>query len=289
MAHFGMLQEHKDMLRKNRLFLLDEMNPEPVIQRLRQSNILTHLNMESIKAVCPTNYHKNEKVIDILPKRGPCAFAYFCRALSASGQNHIRNKIQPEGVTWSIGLSTVLKYDGETLYLQKGSRSISITHGEWNNLIRYIPKILENLDPCKDSKFRLSDENLYVTTGKHRAHKYVGFHRGGDGPGVIMNMDEWGDFVECVAERVIEELNESDPYFHDLETSDLIRLCYIYILERDIIARAHNNCYGCQQDSPGQRDHMQSGCLSEWEDLVYQYYPESVATFSRALFAEVCR
>ena len=67
LAHFGMLQEHRDMLRKNRLFLLDEMNPEPVIQRLRQSNILTHLNMESIQAVCPTNYHKNEKVIDILP------------------------------------------------------------------------------------------------------------------------------------------------------------------------------------------------------------------------------
>ena len=109
-------------------------------------------------------------------------------------------------MTWSIGLSTVLKYDGETLYLQKGSRSISITHGEWNNLICYIPKILENLDPCKDSKFRLSDENFYMTTGKHGAHKYVGFHRGisGDGSGVIMNMDEWSDFVECVAERVIE-------------------------------------------------------------------------------------
>ena len=29
-----MLQEHKDMLRKNRLFLLDEINPEPVMQKL---------------------------------------------------------------------------------------------------------------------------------------------------------------------------------------------------------------------------------------------------------------
>ena len=149
MAHFGILQEHKDILRKNRLFLLYEMNSEPVIQRLRQSNILTHLNMENIQAVCPMNYHKNEKVIVILPKRGPCAFAYFCRALSASGQNHIRNQIQPEGVTWSIGLSTVQKYDGKILYLQKGSRSISITHGEWNNLISYIPKILEKSGPLQ--------------------------------------------------------------------------------------------------------------------------------------------
>ena len=130
-----------------------------------------------------------------------------------------------------------------------------------------------------------------MTTGKHQAHKYVGFHRGisEDGSGVTMNIDKWGDFLECVAGPVMEKLNKSDPYFHDLEISDLIRLCYIYILERDIIARDHNNCHGCQQDSPGQRDHMQTGCLSGWEDLVYQYYPESVAAFSRPLFTEDCR
>ena len=133
---------------------------------------------------------------------------------------------------------------------KKGSRSISITHSEWNDLIHYIPKILENLDPCKDSKFPLSNENLYVTTIKHQAHKYVGFHRGtsGDGSGVTMDMDEWGDFLECVAESVIEELNESHANFYDLEIRDLI-----------------------------------------WEDLVHQYYTEAVAAFSRPLFAEVCR
>ena len=290
MAHFGMLPEHKQILKKNRLYLLEAMNPEPVLQRLYQQNMMSQVVLESIQAL-PTRYEKNAALVTYIPKRGPNVFQLFCRALTASGQNYIRNKIQPEGVTWSIGLSTVLKYDGETLHLQKGNRSISITHSEWNNFIRYISKILENLDPCKDSKFRLSDENLYVTISKHQAHKYVGFHRGAseDGSGVTMDMDEWGEFLECVAERVIEELNESHPNFHDLEIRDLIRLCYIYILEKNIIARAHNNCHGCQQDSPGQRDHMESGCLSEWEDLVYQYYPEAVAAFSRPLFAEVCR
>ena len=107
---------------------------------------------------------------------------------------------------------------------------ISITYGKWNNLICYIPKILENLDPCKDSKFRLSDENLYVTTSKHQAHKNVGFHRGvsGDRSGEVINMDEWGDFLECFAEPVIEKLNESDPYFPDLEISDLISMLYLH-------------------------------------------------------------
>ena len=211
MAQFGMSQEHKDVLRrKNRVFLLEELDPEPIIQRLFQINMNSKTALEDIQAL-PTNYRKGVALLQQLPKHGPCAFAYFCRALSASGQNHMRNKIQ-ESVMWCIGFITLLNYDGETLHLQKGicRRSISITHSEWNNLILYIPKILENLDPCKDSKFCLSDENLYVTTSKHQAHKYVGFHRGGDGSGVTMDMDEWGDFLKCVA-FVIDELNESHP------------------------------------------------------------------------------
>ncbi len=289
MALFGMLPEHRQILKKNRLCLLEGMNPEPVVQRLYQQNMMSQIILESIQAL-PTRYEMNAALVTYLPKCGQGAFQLFCRALSASGQNHIRNKIQPEGEKWCIGLGTVLTYDGETLHLQKGSSSIFIVHSEWNNLIRYIPKILENLDPCKDSMFRLSDENLYVTTSKHRAHKHVGFHRGtiGGGSGVTMDIDEWSDFLECVAESVIEELNQSHPNFHDLEFHDLKRLCYIYILERDIIARAHDNCYGCQQDSAGQIDHMENGCLSDWEDLVHQYYLEAVAAFSMPLFAEVC-
>ena len=180
--------------------------------------MISKKTLEDIQAL-PTNYRKSVALLEQQPKHGPKVFQLFCRALSASGQNHIRNKIHPEGVKWCIGLSIVLNYDGETLHLEKGRRSISITYSQWNNPIRYIPKILENLDPCKDSKFRLSDENLYVTTSKHQAHNYVGFQRGtsGDSSGVTMDMDEWGDFLECVAESVIEELNESHPNLHDLE------------------------------------------------------------------------
>ena len=51
----------------------------------------------------------------------------------------------------------------------------------------------------------------------------MGFHRGAsaDGSGVTMDMGEWGEFLECVAESVIEELNKSHPNFHDLEIRDL--------------------------------------------------------------------
>ena len=118
MAHFGMLPEHKQILKKNRLYLLEGMNPEPVLQRLYQQNMMSQVVLESIQAL-PTRYEKNAALVTYIPKCGPNIFQLFCRALSASGQNYIRNKIQPEGVTWCVDLRTVFKYDGKTLSLHK--------------------------------------------------------------------------------------------------------------------------------------------------------------------------
>ena len=85
MAHFGMLPEHKQMLKKNRLCLLEGMNPEPVLQRLYQQNMMSQIVLESIQAL-PTRYGKNAALVTYLPKHGPKVFKLFCRALSASGQ-----------------------------------------------------------------------------------------------------------------------------------------------------------------------------------------------------------
>ena len=119
---------------------------------------------------------------------------------------------------------------------------------------------------------------------------YVGFHKF-VGQEIIqgfnLTMDEWTEFL-TVMESTTEEVNESQPNTLHYTLHELIHLSYIYILEREIIARAHYNCFGCEQGAPGQLDHMESGCLSEWEDLVHQYYPEAVMAFSRPLFAEVC-
>ena len=104
MAHFGMLPEHKQMSKKNRLCLLEGMNPNCVTETL--SAKLYH-----IRKYPSTPYHYMKRTC--LSKCGPQVFQLFCRVLSASGQNHFRNKIQLEGVTWYVGLSTVLKYDGE--------------------------------------------------------------------------------------------------------------------------------------------------------------------------------
>ena len=162
MAQFGMLKEHKAVLRENRVFLLDNLNPEPVMQRLYQQNMISQITMESIKAF-PTRYEKNVALMDYLPKRGPTAFQLFCRALSASHQNHIRRQIQPEGLKWCVGLRTVITYDGDALSLQKGKRSVPLTLSHWNKLMRHIPEMQENLDRCKHIQLLLEDD-LYVMT-----------------------------------------------------------------------------------------------------------------------------
>ena len=182
MAQFGMSQEHKDMLRKNRVFLIEELDPEPIIQRLFQINMIPKATLEDIQAL-PTNYHKCIALLDQLPKRGPKAFQNFCRILSANRwrptyevQPHIRSKIQPEGAKWCVDLRTVITYDGITLGIHKGQRSVLINFNQWNKLIQYIPEIQMNLNLNKDTKLHLEGD-LYVITGQLLGLMYVGLHR----------------------------------------------------------------------------------------------------------------
>ena len=132
---------------------------------------------------------------------------------------------------------------------------------------------------CKNIKLHLEGD-LYVITSDTQGLMYVGFHKF-VGQEIIqgfnLTMDEWTEFL-TVMESTTEEVNESQPNTLHYTLHELIHLSYIYILEREIIARAHYNCFGCEQEAPGQQDHMESGCISE--DLVHQYYPEAVMAFS---------
>ena len=76
MAHFRMLQEHKDMLRKNRLCLLEGMNAEPVVQRLYQQNMMPQIISESIQAL-PTIYEKNAALLNFSQSMGQKSFNSF--------------------------------------------------------------------------------------------------------------------------------------------------------------------------------------------------------------------
>ena len=64
-----MLQEHKDVLRKNLVQLVRNLNPEPVIYRLSQLGILTQCNVENILAN-PTRHAKSSV-------KRPCCISEF--------------------------------------------------------------------------------------------------------------------------------------------------------------------------------------------------------------------
>ena len=290
MSQFGMLQQHKDALRRNRVLFIQEMNVEPVLQRLRQFNVISQNNLESLQAP-PTRDEKNEHLLDMLPKRGPKAFQAFCRALSSTGQQHLRNTIQPEGVNWSISLRSVLTYNGQTLALHKVNRFICIPYTGWKKLLQHVPEIQVHLDKQSEVKLLLHGD-LYVITSRFQDHMYVGLHQFAGaqiirGSGFNITMDEWTDIL-TVMDSVSEEVEQSQPQ-DQFSTHELIHMCYMYILERDILGRAQMECFGCQHDSPGQRDHMDGGCLAEWQEKVERFLPESLLNMSRPLFAEVCR
>ena len=46
-------------------------------------------------------------------------------------------------------------------------------------------------------------------------------------------------------------------------------------------------CYGCQEDCPGQRDHMAVGCLTDWSELVQNYLPIALERVSTEQVREV--
>jgi len=89
-----MEKKHRELLRKNRLALVQDLEAARLLNYLFQENCFSESDLESIK-VQPTPRAKAEKLLDILPRRGPQAFDVFCRALaSTDGQGHLVNLLK---------------------------------------------------------------------------------------------------------------------------------------------------------------------------------------------------
>lgn len=72
---------HKEILRKNRLWLSEELLvTETIVQFLYQENILTQAQVEVIESQ-ESSKHRALKLLDTLPSRGPRAFDAFLQSL----------------------------------------------------------------------------------------------------------------------------------------------------------------------------------------------------------------
>ena len=82
-------ERHKELLIKNRVRLVEDLDALPLLDYLCQEAILSGEEVDLITAQ-PTRASQTRKLLDILPTRGPQAFDTFCRALERTNvQRHL--------------------------------------------------------------------------------------------------------------------------------------------------------------------------------------------------------
>lgn len=91
-----MEKKQRDLLRRNRVTLVQDLEATQLLNFLHQEDGgLGENDLETIKAQ-PTRTARAEKLLDILPRRGPKAFDIFCRALAnTDGQHHLVDLLKP--------------------------------------------------------------------------------------------------------------------------------------------------------------------------------------------------
>ncbi|XP_044167659.1 caspase-2-like [Acropora millepora] len=82
-------ERHRELLIRNRKALMKDLDAWSVSIYLYQEQILSEIDFQLIKAE-RIRLFQAEKVLDIIPQRGPDAFNAFCEALKETdGQKHL--------------------------------------------------------------------------------------------------------------------------------------------------------------------------------------------------------
>ena len=96
-----MEQRHRDVLRDNWVYLIDNLSPDFLLPLLYQNRILSQDLIDQIESEA-TLKRKNYAFLTILQRRGSNAFPLFLQALVDSDQNHIRERLQPGTTSSSV-------------------------------------------------------------------------------------------------------------------------------------------------------------------------------------------
>ncbi|EDO26471.1 predicted protein, partial [Nematostella vectensis] len=75
-----MEQKHRNLLRKNRVALARDLEPREVLNYIFQEGVFSERDIETVNSLT-TRQTQAERILDILPRRGPRAFPVFCDAL----------------------------------------------------------------------------------------------------------------------------------------------------------------------------------------------------------------
>lgn len=82
-------KKHRQLLRENRVTLVKDLEPKQLLSYLYQEEIFSEEDGEIVKAEA-TRTSQAERLLEMLPRRGPKAFDVFCDALGRiQGQTHL--------------------------------------------------------------------------------------------------------------------------------------------------------------------------------------------------------
>ncbi|XP_078614782.1 caspase-3-like [Branchiostoma floridae x Branchiostoma japonicum] len=87
-----MQEAHREILRKNRTFLVRELEPKLVYDYMVEHGIYNDVMLEDIRAE-KTRFDQCTKLLTSLTRRGRDAFRVFCEALDDSGQYDIADRL----------------------------------------------------------------------------------------------------------------------------------------------------------------------------------------------------
>ncbi|XP_013400484.1 uncharacterized protein LOC106166457 [Lingula anatina] len=99
-----MSNHHKDLLRRNRMALTNDMTDSDtkfILNHLLQEGVFTQRDNETVRAE-RTCYARAEKLLDLLPGKGESAFEIFRYALCEGGQEHLAALLQDGQDTYPV-------------------------------------------------------------------------------------------------------------------------------------------------------------------------------------------
>lgn len=124
-----MEKKHRDLIRKNRVALVADLEALPLSNYLYQEGVLSENDLDNIRAE-RTRSAQAEKLLDTLPKRGPKAFdTFFCALGKTDGQGHLGDLLRTASgaATPAVVSSTTTEYKlgNPPLETSDGGNSVS--------------------------------------------------------------------------------------------------------------------------------------------------------------------
>ncbi|KAL8202711.1 UNVERIFIED_CONTAM: Caspase-2 [Gekko kuhli] len=88
----GMQKCHQEALKRNRVSLAKQLVLKELLEHLIEKDVITTEMVEIIQAK-DGNFSQNVEFLNLLPKRGPKAFLFFCEALRETKQQHLEDML----------------------------------------------------------------------------------------------------------------------------------------------------------------------------------------------------